>query len=151
MNKQKSSQKATRENHVLAVHNYFGRANKRFAQDFSGETKTQQHQAEGLNVNNIVAAYDRTGVDPYAERLARQRFGDGTYRTYLEVMNLVADARSEFEHLPQSVRDEYGHVEAYIDAQWEASLQPPEPTPEPAPEPSQEPQEASTPVEKDAD
>ena len=154
MTKQKSTKKATPENHVIRGHILHGRATPRFAQDFSGETKTQQHFTEAQDVNNIVAAYDRTGIDPYAERLTKQRFGNGEYQTFQDHMNVVAEARSTFETLPQEIKDQYGHVEAYLEAvsdEFVSRLNDPETFPQAA---SQEPPEAaekaSTPDEKDA-
>ena len=52
-------------------------AKRRFSQDFSGESKTQQHFKDSANVNNIVASYRATGLDPYAERLKLKRSDAG--------------------------------------------------------------------------
>jgi len=118
----------------------------RFAQDFSGESKTQQHFADECDVNNIVAQYDRTGIDPYAENKNSERYGDGMYRTYSDAMLVAAEMRSNFEELPAAVRAQYDfNVENYlkaVDARAEAELAPsleeqqeaPSAPPEPPPE-----------------
>lgn len=115
---------------------------KRVAQDFSGETLTQRHFAPSCDVNRIVETYDRTGIDPFADRAKDQRFGDGMYRTYKEAMDHVAGVRSAFQELPQAVQDRFGDAEsylAYLDAQTrqppsEASEAPEEPLEPPATE-----------------
>lgn len=116
----------------------------RFSQDFSGESQTQQHFTEQCDITNIVEQYARTGHDPYADRLANQRFGNATSKTYDEAMREVAQVQSDFNELPQPLREQYDNDPAnYLSAIEALQLPEPEPTPdpvpEPAPEPSQEP------------
>lgn len=120
----------------------------RFAQDFSGDSKTQQHFAADCDINKIVATYDQTGIDPYADRIAQQRFGDGTYRTYLDAMNTVATLHSKFAELPMAIREQFNNdPELYLQAA-EAQLDQSEiPIEDPPPE---APEEPLTPPPEDA-
>jgi len=84
--------------------------NKRpFAQDFSGESKTQQHFTESCDVNNIVAAFVSTGIDPHAERLSLQKFGYASSQDFSEAMQNVAEVQSAFAALPSETRQEFGN------------------------------------------
>lgn len=104
----------------------------RFAQDFSGESMTQQHFTDSCEITNIVETYAQTGIDPYAERKAKERFGDGTYRTYLDAMNTVAAFRSQFHELPLAIREQFNNdPEAYLHAQEQLLTSEPEPSSEP--------------------
>lgn len=107
----------------------------RFQQDFSGESLTQQHFAPECDVNNIVARYEATGLDPYADRKAYEQYGDGTYRTYVDAMFAVAEISSKFHELPAHVRDQFQNdPQNWITALHEAENAPPQPE---APEPPQ--------------
>lgn len=110
---------------------------RRFSQDFSGESKTQQHFTESCDVNTIVAHFRQTGVDPYQERADNQQFGFASSVDFSEAMQNIAEIRSKFEELPAEDRSGFGNDPA----QWLDSLTtpPPDPDPETPPEPSQEP------------
>ena len=115
----------------------------RFAQDFSGETVTQQQFTAASDINNIVASYERTGIDPYASRLENQQFGDGEYRTYQEALNNVADLNSRFHELPMAIREQYNNdPETYLSALEAQNVVKPDPTdppPQEAPDTPPEP------------
>lgn len=54
---------------------------RKYAQDFSGESMTDQSFAPACDVNNIVRHYQQTGLEPYPDRLAeyhRQAQSDET-------------------------------------------------------------------------
>jgi len=118
-------------------------AERPFAQDFSGDGKTQQHFTEGCDVNNIIAQYAQTGVDVHADRATNQRFGYATSTSYLEAMQNIAEINSAFAELPSKDRSQFDNDPA----QWVESLEEPETIdevddPPAAPEPPQEPPEA---------
>ncbi len=93
------------------------RSCKRFAQDFSGESKTQQHFRDECDVNNIVAAFAQTHVDPHAERAQNQRFGFASSQTFSEAMQNIAQIRSAFADLPSSERSSFANDPArWIDS-----------------------------------
>lgn len=79
----------------------------RFAQDFSGESKTQQHFADGCNVNNIVAHFIQTGVDPHEDKIAKQQFGFASGQTFEEALRATAEVKSAFEDLPATERQSF--------------------------------------------
>ncbi|AXH74181.1 MAG: DNA pilot protein [Microviridae sp.] len=116
----------------------------RFGQDFSGDTKTQQHMADAADINNIVAQYDRTGIDPYASRRAAATYGDQPTQTYHEAMQAIATIESAFAELSPEDQAIYDNSPlAFANAIHEAQNASPEPEPAPepvpAPEGSQEP------------
>jgi len=80
-----------------------------FAQDFSEGGKTQQHFTDSVNVNNIVAHYLHTGVDPFEERKKQMTFGHASSKTFSEAMQTVAEVNSQFADLPGSVRQTFAN------------------------------------------
>ena len=119
-------------------------AKRPFAQDFSGESKTQQHFKDSCDVNNIVAHYQQTGVDPYADRRASQQFGFATSETYESAMRNVAEVNSAFAALPSEERALHLHDPArWLSAQASPEVEDPENSP---PEPPQEPTPDPVPV-----
>lgn len=124
----------------------------RFAQDFSGDSATQQHFTAECDVNNIVAQFDRTGIDPYAERKAAEQYGDGLYRTYEDAMFTVAEINSDFNELPAHVRKHYENDPLlYLAAIDAAQTQAREGANEAPSEPLTASEPVTTPVEKDAE
>lgn len=128
-------------------------AKRRFSQDFSGESKTQQHFSDSADVNNIVASYRATGLDPYAERLKLKRFGYASSQTFSEAMRNVAEIQTSFQELPSNIRQDFQNDPG----RWIDSLTTPITPDEPivAQEASQAPPDppipASAPVEIDAE
>jgi len=122
-----------------------------FAQDFSGHGKTQQHFKQSCDVNNIVAHYTATGIDPYADRLKQQRFGFASSKTYEEAMRDTAEVNSAFLDLPSAKRAEYqnepGNWLESLNTAPESLL---EAETEPTPSPDTPDPEDSTPDEQDA-
>lgn len=83
--------------------------NRKFSQDFSAGGKTQQHFKASSDVNNIVAHYTATGVDPLADKIGKQKFGYATSQTYDEAMRVTAEINSAFAHLPSAERSSFGN------------------------------------------
>ena len=92
----------------MQIHREPQRAVKRVSQDFSGESKTQQHFTEAADINNIVANYDATGIDIYASRKANQQFGDAPSKTYSEAMQEIAAAHTAWMDLPENLKQHWG-------------------------------------------
>lgn len=78
-----------------------------FAQDFSGDGQTQQHFKASCDVNNIIATYTQTGIDPYADRIRNQKFGFATSTDFSEAMRKTAEVRSAFALLPSAERSHF--------------------------------------------
>lgn len=73
---------------------------REYSQDFSGPSITQQHFKESCDATNIVNRFTNTGLDPYADRKAQERFGHATSQTFQEAMFTVAEINSRFQALP---------------------------------------------------
>jgi len=87
---------------------------RKYAQDFSGDSVTQQHFKNQCDVNQIVAAYEATGVDPYAHRAQQQNFGFATSKTFEQASREIAEVHSAFAALPSKERSAF----ANDPAQW---------------------------------
>lgn len=120
-----------------------------FAQDFSQGGRTQQHFKDSCDVNNIVAQYAVTGMDPYADRLVKQEFGYATSQSFEEAMRNTAEIRSAFAELPAEDRQGFGNDPgAWLDSILTPTQDPPaepssEGSQEPSPDPSSDPPEAT--------
>jgi len=95
-----------------------------FAQDFSEGGRTQQHFTESVDVNNIVAHYLHTGVDPFEERKKLATFGYATSLQFSEAMQNIAQVQSAFEELPADERKGF----ANDPGQWIDAMSIPDPT-----------------------
>ena len=85
--------------------------------------KTQQHFKEQTDVNNIIAHYSQTGIDPYAERARNQQFGFASTKSYHDALTEIAEVNSAFESLPSAERAEYFNDPGI----WLESMMKPEP------------------------
>lgn len=73
-----------------------------------GESRTQQHFKDEVNINNIIKRYNKTGVISHVQR-AQARYGDFTQMAdYCENLDMVAKAQQGFEQLPAEVRNHPG-------------------------------------------
>ncbi len=87
-----------------------------FAQDFSGESRTDRSFAPGCEVNTIVQHYAQTGVDPFADRLKLQRFGFAATLSYEEACRRTAEIESAFAELSPAERQAHGNnAEAWFE------------------------------------
>jgi len=121
----------------------------RLQQDFSGDSLTQTHFTDEVNVNNIVERYDATGIDPYAERKAAETYGDGSYREYLDAMLAVAELRSQFHELPQAAQTAFNNdPQAWLDAIVAKGQEPPPDTTESVSDPLTPPPEDAKTLDK---
>lgn len=67
---------------------------RKYSQDFSGMSLTDQSFAPSCDVNAIVRHYETTGVDPHAHRIAQARYGEATTLTYEDAMRNAAELAS---------------------------------------------------------
>lgn len=107
-----------------------------YAQDFSGESRTQQQFVGAADINNIVAHFQATGVDPSADRAANQQYGFASSQSFSDAMQNIAEINSAFADLPSEARQGFGNDPA----RWLDSMATPPPTPDEivAPEASEE-------------
>ena len=107
---------------------------RKYAQDFSGESKTQQQFADTSNVNNIIRKYAELGGElPEPDP---SQFGFQESESFSEQMQKVAAVKTAFNELPATVRASHGNDPA----RWLAEHLKPTPQEEPKtpPEASQE-------------
>lgn len=67
---------------------------RKYSQDFSGNSLTDQSFTPSCDVNNIVAHYDKTGIDEHAARKNQESFADATTQTFDEAMRNHAETKS---------------------------------------------------------
>lgn len=73
------------------------------------ESLTQQHFKDELDINNIVAKYNKTGVISAVAR-TREIYGDFTeYQDVVENFDKIARAEQMFEQLPATIRNEFNN------------------------------------------
>ncbi len=78
-----------------------------YAQDFSGESRTDTSFSAACDVNNIVRHYETTGIDPFVSRKQQERFGEASTIPYEQAMRAEAEIRSAFALLPLPERLRY--------------------------------------------
>jgi len=65
-------------------------------------SRTEQHHAQGANINTIMARYKKTGLIP---QFAGASYGDFSGVTdYQTALELVRQSQLEFERLPANIR-----------------------------------------------
>lgn len=78
---------------------------------FVGESKTQQHFKDEVDVNGIIDRYTRTAYLPedvqYAAKGVYEDFSEAD--DYTAMQNKLAKADQSFMELPSSIRDRFGH------------------------------------------
>lgn len=75
---------------------------------FTGETRTEQSHRDEVDINKIVARA-RRGILPRFSGV-QPNYGDfSSGQDYMDVAMRVADARSDFEHLPADIRKMFGN------------------------------------------
>lgn len=121
------------------------RKKRAYAREFTEPSQTQQGFRDMCDVNRLIRSVSESGVDPYAERRARQVFGYATSKTYKQALDEVRLVESAFHELPAPVRaefqnDPYRWLESAIEPPAPSELVPPAPPPA-APEPQTEPQD----------
>lgn len=83
--------------------------------DFTNvQSATKQSFRDEVNINNIVAKYQRTGLIDHVQD-KRPRYGDISSTDFKQAMDTVAEAKSLFETLPSASRREFVTVEGFLD------------------------------------
>lgn len=80
-------------------------------------TKTQQHYKDQANINNILAKWHKSGIDP--RRTGRKSMyvdHRDLPKDYETALQKVMAAEDTFDHLPSSIRNKFNNnVQAMID------------------------------------
>jgi len=90
----------------------YSRFNVPFRRGFTpgGPSLTQQHFGNEVNINSIIAKYNRTGfmIDPGRSPSNRPQFGDFVnVPTYQEAQNILLAADQAFADLPSQLRKRF--------------------------------------------
>lgn len=84
------------------------RVDRPHAITFTDASRTKQSDRDSVNINSIVAKYNKTGILPGMKNLPE--YGDFTASTTLhESMNIVKEAEAAFASLPAEVRAAVGN------------------------------------------
>lgn len=67
---------------------------------------TKQEFKDESDINNIMARFERTGVDTFASA-NEQRYGDATSVDFQHAMNIVIQAESMFAEMPAPLRKRF--------------------------------------------
>jgi phage internal scaffolding protein len=75
-----------------------------------GESLTQQHFKQEVDLKNIIRKYDRTGLIQNV-RKGQAMYGDFTasVNEYADALNLVIAAQENFAQLPSEIREAFGN------------------------------------------
>jgi len=110
------------------------KARKRpYAQDFSGNSRTDASFAPSCDVNNIVHHYAKQHIsfgspeDPNLSRIQHGYQGEAASLSYASAMRAKAEIDSAFALLPLSERDKYENSSS----QWFDDISTPKPAEEP--------------------
>jgi len=104
-----------------------------FAQDFSGDSRTDSSFAPACDVNNIVKHYAKQHVsfgspeDPNLSRIQHGYQGEAATLSYASAMRAKAEIDSAFALLPLSEREKY----ANSSTRWFDDMSTPKEAPEP--------------------
>ena len=74
-----------------------------------GESLTEQHHAESLDVHNVIKKYDRTGILSNVQK-GKAMYGDFTkVNEYQDALDLVNNSKSLFNELPSDIREKFSN------------------------------------------
>ena len=113
---------------------------RKHAIKIEGESLTQKHFKKETDVNNIVARYNQSGIDPYADRIGNQNFGYASSKSFTEAMQETARVQTAFNELPSQARQHFQNdparwldalAEQQLNEPSEASQEPSDPNPDP--------------------
>lgn len=77
-----------------------------------GEKRTQQHFRDEVDINNIVARFERTGQLPQASGAVT--YGDVTSYDFMHMMNIVAKQKAKFMAYPAKIRNMFNNDPAQL-------------------------------------
>lgn len=83
---------------------------ERVSYETTGESLTQQHFKQELDIKNVIRKYDRTGLIQNVTKAVAQ-YGDFTHAVneYSDALNLVINAQNNFLALPSEIREKFGN------------------------------------------
>lgn len=83
---------------------------ERVSYETSGDSLTQQHFKQEVDIKNIIRKYDRTGLVQNV-RKGQAMYGDFTasVNEYADALNLVIQAQENFAQLPSKIREAFGN------------------------------------------
>lgn len=83
---------------------------RKYSQDFSGNSRTDESFAASCDVNNIVRHYQTTGIDPYQDRIKTARYEEASTMSYEDAMRNKAELDSYIAENPnwQEIASEPG-------------------------------------------
>lgn len=83
---------------------------ERVSYETTGESLTQQHFKQEVDIKNIIRKYDRTGLIQNV-RKGQAMYGDFTasVNEYADALNLVIAAQDNFAQLPSEIREAFGN------------------------------------------
>ena len=83
---------------------------ERVSYETSGESLTQQHFKQEVDIKNVIRKYDRTGLIQNV-RKGQAMYGDFTasVNEYADALNLVIAAQENFAQLPSEIREAFGN------------------------------------------
>lgn len=73
-----------------------------------GESMTEQHHKDSVNINNIVERFQRTGVVEHRNE-HRGEYGFADAITFQEAMYTVTKGQQIFDELPSHIRKKFNH------------------------------------------
>lgn len=82
---------------------------KKYSKTFTRPSRAKQEFADEVNINNVVKRVMQVGGElPQGNR--EPMFGDfSEVQSYQDAQNQIAQAKSEFEHLPLDVRSKFNY------------------------------------------
>jgi len=82
---------------------------RKYSQDFSGGSLTDQSFGPACDVNAIVRHYEKTGIDPHQGRIASARYEEASTLSYEDAMRNKAELDS---HLAELSPDQLNELNA---------------------------------------
>lgn len=128
-----------------SAYNYPKAELRQYRQILSGETMTQKSDARDADINFIMKKYQKTGLVPVTQRVARS--GDFTSAPdFREACERINEANEAFRELPAKIRKQFGndpaefldfvHNPENLEEMRRMGLAKPAPMPDPAPAPT---------------
>ena len=93
---------------VIQFNNAYSPSRKVFSIP-EGESLTEQHHADGLDIKNMINKYDRTGILSNVQR-GKAMYGDFTkVNEYQDALDLVNNSKNLFNELPSDIREKFSN------------------------------------------
>ena len=96
----------TTKKQKLQFRTAYNLGNENYTEKHSDDGLTEQHHAETCDINKILAQFMETGILPTSTNNDPQ-YGDVSEHDFQEVQNQLANAKTLFEELPDTVRAQF--------------------------------------------